>query len=83
MERGISFKGNGQAPVQMYWNELLKKIQAGEINPLDMVTHRVRIEDLETVYDKFNRRADGMSKVYVQTKFSAPASKDSPKLTMY
>ena len=67
----------------MYWNDLLKKIQAGEINPLDMVTHRVRMEDLETVYDKFNKRADGMSKVFVQTKFSAPACNGSPKLTVY
>ncbi len=83
MERGIRFIGNGQAPVHLYWHELLKKIQSGEIDPLKMVTHRVRVEDLDKVYAKFDARADGMQKVYVETKFSAPPCKGSPALTTY
>ena len=27
-----------------YWDDLLKRIQSGEIDPLKMVTHRVRVE---------------------------------------
>ena len=83
MERGIRFIGNGQAPVHYYWNDLLKRIESGEIDPLKMVTHRVRLEDLEQVYDKFDKREDGMQKVYVQTRFSAPACSGSPSLTVY
>ena len=56
MERGIRFIGNGQAPVHLYWEDLLKKIQSGEIDPLKMVTHRVRVEDLDKVYYKFDKK---------------------------
>jgi len=83
MERGIRLIGNGQAPVHLYWDDLLKKIQKGEIDPLKMVTHRVRVEDMAKVYYKFDKREDHMQKVYVQTKFSAPPCEGSPALTTY
>jgi threonine dehydrogenase-like Zn-dependent dehydrogenase len=83
MERGIMLKGNGQAPVHMYWEKLLKMIQSGELEPLHMVSHRVLLEELDTVYTKFNERMKGMQKVYVQTKFSAPPCKGSPEVTTF
>ena len=83
MERGIRLIGNGQAPVHLYWEKLLKMIESGEIDPLKMVTHRVDIEDMVAVYDKFEKKEDGMQKVYVQTKFSQPAAAGSPALTRY
>jgi threonine dehydrogenase-like Zn-dependent dehydrogenase len=83
MERGIRFIGNGQAPVHKYWEELLQRIQKGEIDPLKMVTHRVRVEDLAKVYEKFEKKEDGMQKVYVETRFSAPRYEGSPELTVY
>jgi threonine dehydrogenase-like Zn-dependent dehydrogenase len=61
----------------------LELIQKGDIDPLKMVTHRVAIDDLETVYDKFEKKDDGMQKVYVQTKFSAPPAQGSPALKRY
>jgi threonine dehydrogenase-like Zn-dependent dehydrogenase len=73
MERGIRFIGNGQAPVQYYWEDLLKRIQDGQIDPLRMVTHRVRAEDLDKVYYKFDKKA----------RFSAPRCESSLKLTAY
>lgn len=51
MECGIKLHGNGQAPVQKYWKELLRYIQEDKIHPLDMVTHRFKLEDMEKVYD--------------------------------
>ena len=57
MERGIRFIGNGQAPVHLYWEDLLKRIQSGEIDPLKMVTHRVRLEDIDKVYYDFEKKA--------------------------
>lgn len=83
MERGIRFIGNGQAPVHLYWEKLMKMIEDGEIEPLKMVSHRVRMEDMEKVYKLFEAREDGMQKVYVQTKFSAPPCEGCPKLTVY
>lgn len=75
--------GNGQAPVHRYWEDLLKKIQSGEINPYKMLSHRVRVEDLDKVYYKFEKKEDGMQKVFVQTRFSAPPAKGTPELTTY
>ncbi|KAI2467977.1 hypothetical protein F4781DRAFT_443777 [Annulohypoxylon bovei var. microspora] len=83
MERGIRLIGNGQAPVHKYWEELLKMIQSGELDPLQMVSHRVHIEDLEKVYSMFEKREDNMQKVFVETKFSLPACAGSPALTRY
>ncbi|KAL1974764.1 hypothetical protein VTN31DRAFT_4968 [Thermomyces dupontii] len=81
MQTGIRLIGNGQAPVQKYWDHLLKLIQEDKIKPLDMVSHRFRLEDMEKVYDLFNKRADGIQKVFVQTRHSPLPSKDGPALT--
>ena len=83
MERGIRLIGNGQAPVHKYWHELLELIQNGTIDPLKMVTHRVDLEDMVAVYDKFEKKEDGMQKVFVQTKFSAPQAPGSPALKRF
>jgi len=83
MQRGIRLIGNGQAPVQKYWEELLELIIKGELDPLQMVSHRVRIDDLETVYEKFKNHEDKYQKVFVETKFSLPRAQGSPELTVY
>lgn len=83
MQRGVRLIGNGQAPVQKYWVDLLKMIQSGELDPMQMVSHRVRLEDLDKVYMKFDAKDDSMQKVFVETKFSFPAAESSPKLTRY
>jgi threonine dehydrogenase-like Zn-dependent dehydrogenase len=83
MQRGIRLIGNGQAPVHKYWDELLAKIQKGELNPLQMVSHRVRLEDLDKVYAKFDAKEDGIQKVFVETKHSLPKASDSPEVTRY
>jgi hypothetical protein len=83
MERGIRLIGNGQAPVQLYWEQLLKLIQSGDIDPMKMLSHRVRLEEIDTIYYKFENKEDGMQKVFVETKFSAPACAGSPELKIY
>lgn len=83
MQRGIRLIGNGQAPVHKYWTELLTKIQKGELDPLQMVSHRVRLEDLDKVYYKFDNKEDGIQKVFVETKFSLPRAPGTPELTRY
>jgi len=83
MQRGIRLIGNGQAPVHKYWEELLEKLRTGELDPLQMVSHRVRMEDLDKVYYKFDAKEDAMQKVFVQTKFSFPKAEGTPELTTY
>ena len=83
MQRGIRLIGNGQAPVHKYWEELLQQIQKGDLDPLQMVSHRVRLEDLDKVYHKFKNHEDGMQKVFVETKFSFPKAEGSPALVRY
>ncbi|KOS19901.1 Zinc-type alcohol dehydrogenase-like protein [Escovopsis weberi] len=83
MQRGIRLIGNGQAPVHKYWNELMAMIRSGELDPLQMVSHRVRLDDLDKVYYKYDAREKGMQKMFVETKFSLPAAVGSPALTMY
>lgn len=83
MERGIRLIGNGQAPVHLYWEDLMKKIEDGSIEPLNMVSHRVKLEEIEDLYYKYDQREKGIQKVYVQTKFSAPPAAGSPALTTW
>jgi threonine dehydrogenase-like Zn-dependent dehydrogenase len=83
VERGVRLIGNGQAPVHKYWHHLLACIQDGTIDPLKMVTHRVLLDDLAEVYHIFDKREQGMQKVFVQTQFSAPPSPRSPQLTRF
>ncbi|RAH73716.1 zinc-dependent alcohol dehydrogenase [Aspergillus aculeatinus CBS 121060] len=80
MQTGIRLIGNGQAPVHRYWKHLLELIRKGEINPLDMVTHRVRLEDMSRLYELFNSREGGIQKVFVATKHSFPPAEGAPAL---
>lgn len=83
MERGIRLIGNGQAPVQKYWKELLEMIQSGELDPTMMLTHRIALKDVAKGYKKFDQRkeSEGIMKVFVETKFSAPQATGTPSLT--
>lgn len=48
-----------------------------------MVSHRCRLEDMVTIYKKFDNKDDGMQKIFVQTRFSAAPAAGSPALTTY
>ncbi|KAG8750427.1 hypothetical protein FRC11_010423 [Ceratobasidium sp. 423] len=82
MEKGVRFIGNGQAPVHLYWKKILNDyIIPGKFDPTFMITHRVPIDDMAKLYTAFDKRIDGMEKVFVETKFSAPPSKGCPTLS--
>jgi len=83
MQRGIRLIGNGQAPVHKYWNHLLDMLVSGELDPLQMLSHRVRIDDMAKVYYKFRDHQDEIQKVFVETKFSQPRAEGTPELTTY
>lgn len=82
MEKGVRFIGNGQAPVHLYWETILKDyIQTGKFDPTFMITHRARLEEMDKVYSAFDQRIDGVEKVFIETQFSSPPSVGCPKTT--
>jgi len=83
MERGIRLIGNGQAPVHLYWEKLLQMIREGKTDPYKMLTHRVNVDEMDTLYKKYDARAENIQKVFVQTKFSDPPAQGSRKLTTW
>jgi len=82
MERGIRLIGNGQAPVHLYWEEILNDyLITGKFDMTLIVTHRVPIEDMAELYHAFDKRPPGVEKVFVETQFSKAPSPGYPKLT--
>ena len=51
MEKGVRFIGNGQAPVHLYWEEILNDyVLPGKLDLKELVTHRVDLEDFPELY---------------------------------
>ena len=65
MNKGLTFK-MGQTHVQRYLEPLLKKIQAGEIDPTYIITHTASLEDAPAMYEKFRDKKDGCIKVVLK-----------------
>lgn len=65
INRGLTFK-MAQTPVQRYMGPLLDRIQAGDIDPSFVVTHRGQLEDGPGLYKKFRDREDGCIKVVLK-----------------
>ncbi|KAI9865512.1 MAG: hypothetical protein M1824_002252 [Vezdaea acicularis] len=81
MEKGITLRGTGQAPVQKYWKDLLKKIESGEFDPTIILSHRFKIDEFSELYAAFDKKEFGILKTFVETKFSSPPSKGTPQLS--
>ena len=62
MNKGLTVK-TGQTHVQHYNKMLLKKIEAGEIDPSFIITHRVKLDDAPEAYKTFRDHEDGCIKV--------------------
>lgn len=83
MEKGITLRGAGQAPVQKYWKDLLKKIETGEFDPTIILSHRFKIDELPELYEAFDKKEMGIMKTFVQTKFSGPRADGTPALSSF
>jgi threonine dehydrogenase-like Zn-dependent dehydrogenase len=64
MAKGLTFK-MGQTHVQRYLKPLLKKIEAGEVDPSFVVTHKVSLAKAPEAYKTFLEKKDGCIKVVV------------------
>jgi glutathione-independent formaldehyde dehydrogenase len=61
-EKGLSI-GSGQCPVKRYNRELRDLIIRGQARPSQIVSHELSLDQAVDAYDKFDRRADGYTKV--------------------
>lgn len=65
MNKGLTLK-MGQTHMQRYLNPLLKRIEAGEIDPSFVITHRIKIEDAPKAYETFRDKKDNCIKVVIK-----------------
>ena len=63
--KGLTFK-MGQTHVKKYLDDLLSKIQEGQIDPSFVITHRAKIDDARKMYETFAARAAGCIKVILK-----------------
>ncbi len=65
MNKGLTIK-MGQTHVQRYTRPLLAKIEAGEIDPSFVITHRLPLEKAPDAYKTFRDKEDGCIKVVLK-----------------
>lgn len=65
MNKGLTMKA-GQTHMQRYMKPLLKKIEAGEIDPSFVITHRIPLVEAPAAYKTFRDKEDGCIKVVIK-----------------
>merc|ERR1712130_864767 len=63
-EKGITLRA-GIVPVQKYWKELLQYIDEGKVDPSNIVTHHMSLEDIAQAYKMFDLKENGAIKVII------------------
>lgn len=69
-DKGHTFK-MGQTHVHSYLTELLTFIEEGKLNPADIITHRMSLEDAAKGYEIFNNKEEDCRKVVLTPGLSA------------
>lgn len=64
-ERNVKIK-MGQAPVIHYMPMLFKMITEGELDPTEIVSHKMRLDQASEAYQIFNDHEDGCVKVVLK-----------------
>jgi threonine dehydrogenase-like Zn-dependent dehydrogenase len=65
VNKGLTIK-TGQTHVQRYGKALLEKIEAGQIDPSFIITHRLPLEEAPAAYKTFRDKKDGCIKVVLK-----------------
>ena len=65
MNKALTVK-TGQTHVPRYHAALLKRVEAGEIDPSFVITHRLKLEDGPAAYRTFRDKQDGCIKVVLK-----------------
>ena len=64
-QKGLTFR-MGQTHVQRWQDDLLRRIERGEIDPSFVITHRATLEDGPGLYKTFRDKEDGCIKVVLR-----------------
>ncbi len=62
MNKGLTIR-TGQTHVSRYIDDLLRRIEEGQIDPTFVITHRAKLEDGPELYKTFRDKQDGCIKV--------------------
>ena len=54
--RGLDVRFTGVCPVHAYWRRTMAELEAGRLDPLPLVSHRLTLEDAPHGYELFDRR---------------------------
>jgi threonine dehydrogenase-like Zn-dependent dehydrogenase len=65
MNKGLTFR-MGQTHVNRWTDDLLRRIEEGQIDPSFVITHKVGLEDGPEMYKVFRDKQDGCIKVFIQ-----------------
>ena len=65
MNKGLTFR-MAQAPVNRWTDDLLNRIEDGQIDPSFVITHTVGLEDGPEMYKTFRDKKDGCIKVMIK-----------------
>ena len=65
MNKGLTFK-MGQTHVNRWTDDLLRRIEEGQIDPSFVITHRMSLEDGPRMYKTFRDKEDGCVKVVLK-----------------
>lgn len=62
MNKGLTFR-SGQTHMLRYMRPLLERVERGEIDPSEIITHRVTLDDAPRMYKTFRNKEDNCIKV--------------------
>lgn len=65
MNKGLTIR-TGQTHVPKYYHKLLRKIEAGEVDPTFVITHRLPLEEAPHAYETFKNKQDNCIKVVLK-----------------
>lgn len=77
MNKGLTIR-TGQTHVNRWTDDLLKRIQDGQIDPSFVITHTVGLEDGPEMYKKFKNKEDGCIKVVMHPGKASAIAADMP-----
>ena len=60
--KGLTFK-MGQTHMHKYMPKLLAEVEAGNIDPSFVISHRLKLSEAPVAYEKFNEQKDPWRKV--------------------
>jgi threonine dehydrogenase-like Zn-dependent dehydrogenase len=67
VNKGLTLR-SGQTHVHKYLRPLLRRIEAGEIDPSFVITHRLSLDEAPRAYDIFKHKEDACIKCVLSPK---------------